>query len=167
MATLKVGILSDTHSFVDDAVARHFGSCDQIWHAGDVGCDDALKQLQGIGPEVIAVSGNIDTGLVRLRCPEQRIFDAAGAKVLMRHIGGYPGRYAPGVRSTLQDVHPKIFVCGHSHILRVIYDKDIDVLCINPGAAGRQGWQQVRTLVRLNITDGTPHDLQVIELGRR
>jgi hypothetical protein len=115
---------------------------------------------------VRAVSGNIDNATVRRYCPELLEFEAAGAKVILTHIGGYPGRYAPGMRRLLIEKRPTIMVCGHSHILRVMFDKEIGVLHINPGAAGYYGWQKVRTLVRFDITDGKPSNLEVIELGK-
>lgn len=145
----------------------YFDECDEVWHAGDVGGDDTLLEVQSLAPAVRVVSGNIDGGLTRLRCPELLEFDCAGASVVLTHIGGYPGRYAPGMRKLLADKRPTLMVCGHSHITKVMFDKTLGVLHINPGAAGRHGWQQVRTLIRLSITDGRPHDLEVIELGNR
>lgn len=145
----------------------YFAECDEVWHAGDVGGDDTLKEVLALAPTVRVVSGNIDGGLTRLRCPELFEFNCAGASVVLTHIGGYPGRYAPGMRKLLADKHPTLMVCGHSHITKVMFDKSLGVLHINPGAAGRHGWQQVRTIIRLSITDGRPHDLEVIELGIR
>jgi putative phosphoesterase len=163
---MKIGVISDTHTCWDDRYAKHFADCDEIWHAGDIGDVDTLKRLMAIGPKVRAVSGNIDNATVRRYCPELLEFEAAGAKVILTHIGGYPGRYAPGMRRLLIEKRPTIMVCGHSHILRVMYDKEIGVLHINPGAAGYYGWQKVRTLVRFDITDGKPSNLEVIELGK-
>ena len=158
--------MSDTHSCWDDRFARHFAACDEIWHAGDIGDVETLRRIQGIGPVVRAVCGNIDNGPVRRMCPELLTFDCDGAKVLMTHIGGYPGHYAPGMRNLIVAERPRIMVAGHSHLLRVINDPRLQCLHINPGAAGWHGWQQVRTLIRLNITAGVPHDLEVIELNR-
>lgn len=162
---MKIGILSDTHSCWDDRYAKHFAECDEIWHAGDIGDPDTLRKLMAIGPKVRAVSGNIDGGMVRRLCPELLEFEVAGARVILTHIGGYPCRYAPGMRRLLIEKRPTIMVCGHSHILRVMFDKEIGVLHINPGAAGYHGWQKVRTLVRVDINDGKPSNLEVIELG--
>ncbi len=162
----KIGILSDTHSCWDDRYAMHFAGCDEIWHAGDVGDDDTLRRLRGIGPEVRAVCGNIDSGLVRRLCPELMTFSIEDVKVLMTHIGGYPGRWAPGMRRLLIAERPQLVVCGHSHILRVMYDKELNLLHINPGAAGTHGWQRERTLVRLTIDGAQMRDLEVIELGK-
>lgn len=163
----KIGILSDTHSCWDDRYALHFAGCDEIWHAGDIGCMDTLKRLQGICPTVRAVRGNIDHGPITRLCPEIQDFRVEETGVWMTHIGGYPGRYAPGVRRMLIDARPKIMVAGHSHILKVMYDPELKLLHINPGAAGYHGWQKVRTLVRLAIDGAEVKDLEVIELGKQ
>ncbi|MCI5977696.1 MAG: metallophosphatase family protein [Bacteroidales bacterium] len=164
---MKIGVISDTHCMCDPRVVEYFRDVDEIWHAGDIGDGATLQWLQGICPVVRAVSGNIDGGIVRRLCPERLTFTTGGAKVMMTHIGGYPGHYAPGVRTALLAERPDIFVAGHSHILRVIFDRSLNVLYINPGAAGNQGWQKVRTLVRFELNDGKPSDLEVIELGPR
>ncbi len=122
--------------------------------------------MRAIGPRVRAVSGNIDSGMVRRMCPELLIFELEGVKVLMTHIGGYPGRYAPGMRRLLFEERPQLMVAGHSHILKVIYDQELSLLHVNPGAAGVHGWQKERTLVRLIIDNGDMRDLEVIELGK-
>lgn len=163
----KIGILSDTHSCWDDRYVLHFAGCDEIWHAGDIGCMDTLKRLQGICPTVRAVRGNIDHGPITRLCPEIQDFRVEETGVWMTHIGGYPGRYAPGVRRMLIDARPKIMVAGHSHILKVMYDPELKLLHINPGAAGYHGWQKVRTLVRLAIDGAEVKDLEVIELGKQ
>ena len=163
---LKIGILSDTHSCMDDRFATHFAECDEIWHAGDIGDDDTLRYLMGIGPRLRAVSGNIDTGLVRRKCPELLEFNAEDVKVIMTHIGGYPGKYAPGMRRLLAEKRPQLMVAGHSHILKVIYDPQLGLLHLNPGAAGTQGWQKQRTLMRLTIDGASISDLEIIELGK-
>ncbi len=162
----RIGLLSDTHSCWDDRFATHFAGCDEIWHAGDVGCIDVIARLEGVAPVVRAVRGNIDSGAVVRRCKEIECFETEGVKVWMTHIGGYPGRYAPGVRRMLAEERPKLMVCGHSHILRVQYDKELQLLHINPGAAGYHGWQRERTLVRFILDDGDIRDLEVIELGK-
>ena len=153
----RIGILSDIHSCWDDRFALHFADCHEIWHAGDIGDIDTLRRLQGIGPTVRAVHGNIDAAPLRRLCPEVLTFDIEGVKVFMTHIGGYPGRYAPGVRRMLIEARPQLMVCGHSHILKVMYD---------PGASGHHGWQRERTLLRLVIDTGQMRDLEVIELGK-
>lgn len=162
----RIGILSDTHSCWDDRYALHFRDCDEIWHAGDIGCLDTLQRLRAIGPEVRAVRGNIDHGPVARLCPEILSFTVEDVPVWMTHIGGYPGRYAPGVRRMLIDARPRLMVAGHSHILKVMYDSELDLLHINPGAAGHHGWQKERTLVRLTIDGADMRDLEVIELGK-
>ena len=162
----RIGILSDTHSCWDDRFATHFAGCDEIWHAGDVGCLDTLQRLKAIAPVVRAVRGNIDHGPVTRECPEILDFKVEDVKVWMTHIGGYPGRYAPGVRRMLIDSRPQIMVAGHSHILKVMYDRELNLLHLNPGAAGYQGWQKERTLMRLVIDGSDIRNLEVIELGK-
>lgn len=162
----RIGILSDTHSCWDDRYARHFASCDEVWHAGDIGDADTLRRLEKIAP-LRAVRGNIDHGDVARYCPEILLFEIEGVKVLMTHIGGYPGRYAPGIKRLLHQEKVKLMVAGHSHILKVMPDHELGLLHVNPGAAGYHGWQKVRTLIRLTIDNGTITDLEVIELGRR
>ena len=163
----RIGILSDTHSTWDDRYAVHFKDCDEIWHAGDIGDIDLLLRLQAIGPMVRAVRGNIDHGDVARVCPELLQFEVEGVHAVLTHIGGYPGHYTSRMYALLRRTRPQLMVDGHSHILRVMYDKSLGVLHINPGAAGTQGWQQVRTLVRLSIDGIDIRDLQVIELGKK
>ena len=162
----KIGILSDTHSCWDDRYAKHFAGCDEIWHAGDVGDISVIRRLEEIAPIVRAVSGNIDHGEVCRRCKELEMFEIEGVKVLVTHIGGYPGRYSLGMKRLLFENQINLMVTGHSHILKVMWDKEISTLHINPGAAGYHGWQKERTLVRLVIDDGEMRDLEVIELGK-
>lgn len=161
----KIGIISDTHSCWDDRFAKHFAGCDEIWHAGDIGWIDVIRRLEEVAPVVRAVRGNIDSGEVRRAFPEVQEFEVEGCKVLLTHIGGYPGRYAPGIERELLTTQTRIFVSGHSHILKVMYDEGLKCLHINPGAAGVHGWHKKRTLVRFIIDDGIPRDLEVIELG--
>jgi putative phosphoesterase len=161
----RVGLLSDTHSFLDDAVFKHFEKCDEVWHAGDFGnieLADALaafKRLRG-------VYGNIDGADIRQTYPEDLRFDCEGLDVWMTHIGGYPDKYNPRIKAEIYRNPPKLFITGHSHILKVIHDKKINCLHLNPGAAGKQGWQKVRTLMRFNVSDARIHDLQIIELSK-
>lgn len=162
----KIGLLSDTHSCWDDRFALHFKYCDEIWHAGDVGDISVIARLEGVCPVVRAVRGNIDGGQVLRRCPEIEMFQVEDVKVWMTHIGGYPGRYAPGVRRMLVEHRPKIMVAGHSHILKVMYDDELSLLHLNPGAAGHHGWQRERTLMRFVIDGSDIRDLEVIELGK-
>ncbi len=161
----KIGIISDTHSYWDPRYAEHFKDCDEIWHAGDIGSEAVINRLEALVPKLRAVYGNADGGLLRRRFKETEIFETEEVKVVMTHIGGYPGRYAPGIKSRLELSQPKLFVCGHSHILKVIPDRYLGVLTINPGAAGRQGWQTVRTLITMTLDHGSITGCQVIELA--
>lgn len=161
----KIGILSDTHGYWDERFAVHFQGCDEVWHAGDIGYIEIIERLREIVPTVRAVSGNIDHGIVKRSCPELEIFQVEGVKVLLTHIGGYPGRWSKGMKKLLRDKGIKLMVDGHSHILKVIYDPELDLLHINPGAAGQQGWHKVRTLVRLTIDGEEMRDCEVIELN--
>lgn len=163
----KIGILSDTHSKWDPRYVAHFADCDEVWHAGDIGDIGLLEQLRASFPVVRAVCGNVDSGEVRRECPELLEFTVEGVRVLLTHIGGYPGRYRPGMKKLLADDGIKLMVCGHSHILKVIPDPELGLLHVNPGAAGEQGWQRERTLVRLTLDDGEISALDVITLGRR
>ncbi len=163
---MRIGLLSDTHSFLDASILTHFRECDEIWHAGDFGNARLADELAAFKP-LKGVYGNIDGQDVRVAFPETAIFECEGVKVLMKHIGGYPGRYAPGVRPLLETVRPLLFISGHSHILKVVYDKKLGLLHINPGAAGKEGFHRVRTITRFTITGERIHDLEVIELGNR
>ncbi|MBD5263011.1 MAG: metallophosphoesterase family protein [Bacteroides sp.] len=161
----RIGILSDTHGCWDDRYAIHFKDCDEVWHAGDIGDYAIVERLQETVPMVRAVSGNIDHGMVRRKCPELEVFEVEGVKVLMTHIGGYPGKWSKGMKQLLKDNGIRLMVDGHSHILKVIYDKELGVLHINPGAAGKSGWHKVRTLVKLTIDGDDMRDCEVIELA--
>ncbi len=160
----RIGILSDTHGYWDDRYLKHFESCDEIWHAGDIGSLEVIQKLEAFRP-VHAVYGNIDGGDLRRFYREMDRFTLEGTDVLIKHIGGYPGRYDASIRERLFVRPPRLFVCGHSHILKVQYDKTLNMLYINPGAAGKYGFHKVRTLVRFAIDKGEFKDLEVIELG--
>lgn len=161
----RIGLISDTHGWLDDAVYRHFENCDEIWHGGDFGPGVAEK-LQAFKP-LKGVYGNIDGQDIRLEFPEKLRWKCEDVEVFMTHIGGYPGRYAPSIKNEIQANPPKLFISGHSHILKVIFDDKLKCLHINPGAAGRHGWHRMRTIVRLIIDDGIMKDCEVIELGKR
>ena len=161
----RIGLLSDTHSWWDDRYRQYFEECDEIWHAGDIGSMELAMRLQEIRP-LRAVCGNCDGGDLRRMFPLVLRWNCEGADVLMTHIGGYPGKYAPGIRSRLELSRPKLFVCGHSHILKVMPDRALGCLVVNPGAAGVQGWQVVRTLVTLTLDQGNITHAQVIELAK-
>lgn len=162
----RIGILSDTHSCWDDRYLKHFADCDEIWHAGDIGDISIIERLEATGKVVRAVAGNIDHGEVRRHCPEVLEFELEGVRVWLTHIAGYPGKYAPGVKRILRDDDIKLMVAGHSHILKVIPDPELHLLHVNPGAAGNQGWQRDRTLIKLTLSNGNISELDVITLGK-
>lgn len=163
----RIGLISDTHSFLDERVFHHFEKCDEIWHAGDVGNMSVLNQLEAFKPTK-SVYGNIDDHFIRNRIPEKNIFEVEGLKVYMIHIGGTPPRYAKGVLEDLRKERPGLFVCGHSHILKVMTDKNLGkMIYMNPGAAGHHGFHKIRTLLRFEIQSGKLQQLQAIELGSR
>lgn len=160
----RIGLLSDTHAWWDERYLKHFEQCDEIWHAGDIGSVEVAEKLAAFRP-LRAVYGNVDGHEIRLMFPEVLRFEVEGAEVLMKHIGGYPGKYDPSIRTALLINPPKLFISGHSHILKVKYDDRLGLLHINPGAAGTYGFHKVRTLVRFEIDRGKFQNLEVIELG--
>ncbi len=164
----RIGLLSDTHSFLDESIFDFFAECDEVWHAGDIGEPELADRLEAFKP-FRAVYGNIDGQAIRVRYPLDARFECEGLKVWMTHIGGYPKRYSKRVRESLQEdpQPPGLFISGHSHILKVMPDRKYKLLHINPGACGHHGWHKMRTLVRFNIAEGRPQDLEVIELGPR
>ncbi len=162
----RIGLLSDTHNYLDEAIIKHFQNCDEIWHAGDFGTIEIANRLRACKP-VKGVYGNIDGYDVRSEFPEQVCFYCENVKVFIKHIGGYPKKYAPGVKDAIIKQQPKLFIAGHSHIVKVMYDEALHCLHINPGAAGMQGWQQVRTVMRFVIDDSEIKNCEVIELGKR
>ena len=159
-------MLSDTHHYIDDAILNHAKQADEIWHAGDIGSIAVADELAALKP-LRAVYGNIDDDKVRISYPEHLRFTIEGLDVWMTHIGGYPGHYAPPIRKSLQEKTPGLFICGHSHILRVIRDPKFGMLTMNPGAAGVHGFHHVRTMLRFSIHDRKVSELDVIELGLR
>ena len=163
---MKIGLLSDTHSYLDPKVFHHFEDCDEVWHAGDIGNLEVLDQLEAFKPLRI-VYGNIDDHQLRARTPLNNVFTLAGLKVFITHIGGYPGRYTPRVRKILDEEKPGLYICGHSHILKVMPDPKRGLIHMNPGACGKHGFHKMRTLIRFRIEAGILHDVEVIELGLR
>ncbi len=161
----RIGILSDTHGYWDDRYYKYFEECDEIWHAGDIGSVEVAEKFQSFRP-FRAVYGNIDSRNIRIMFPETLRFDCEGVNVMMKHIGGYPGRYDTSVREILRQDPPSLFISGHSHILKVMYDDKLHLLHINPGAAGLYGQQAVRTLIRVDLHDGGCSNLEVIELNK-
>jgi uncharacterized protein len=162
----KIGLISDTHGYLDEAVFRHFDACDEVWHAGDFGTAELADKLRQFKP-LRGVWGNIDGSDLRQQFPEANRFVCEEVKVLMIHIGGYPGRYVPSVKNQLLADRPRLFISGHSHILKIMFDEKIGCLHINPGAAGKQGWHKMRTLVRFDIDGPQIKNCEVIELGPR
>jgi putative phosphoesterase len=162
---LQIGILSDTHGFVHPRVLDFFSGVNEIWHAGDQGNIKLASQLRDFKP-LRAVYGNIDGQDVRIEYPEIQLFQIEQVKVLMIHIGGYPGRYDSSARALIEQEKPKLFICGHSHILKVMYDKKHNLLHINPGAAGKYGIHRSITAVRLIIDNGNMRDLEVLDIPR-
>ena len=161
----KILLLSDTHSFIGDDILKYVKQADEVWHAGDIGdlkVTDAIKKLKPLR----AVYGNIDNAEARLEFPEHLKFICEGVKVWITHIGGYPGRYAPAVRDQIRLHTPDLFICGHSHILKVINDKKLKLLHMNPGAAGTHGFHKVRTMLRFEIIAEKIQNLEVIEFKR-
>lgn len=159
----RIGVLSDTHGSVPGQVFTFFKDVDEIWHAGDMG-RGVLEELRRF-KAVRAVYGNMDDYELRYEVPGTDIFCCEGLKVLMTHIGGWPGHYPGAMLQLLKGERPDIFVCGHSHILKVMWDKDLNLLHINPGAAGRQGFQKVNTLVRF-VIDGSPKELEILDFPK-
>jgi uncharacterized protein len=160
---VRIGLISDTHGFLDDRVFKHFEQCDEIWHAGDFGTIELADSLAAFKP-LRGVYGNIDGKELRQTFPENVRFNCEGMDVWITHIGGYPDRYSAHVRKEIYANPPGLFICGHSHILKVIFDKKINCLHLNPGAAGKQGWHKTRTLMRFTISEGKVKDMEVIEL---
>ncbi len=159
-------LLSDTHSYLDNRILSYARQADEIWHAGDIGntkVTDALKKIKPLR----AVYGNIDDHEVRKEFPLNNRFMCEAVDVWITHIGGYPGRYSPAVREKIKENPPKLFICGHSHILKVMHDKKLNLLHMNPGACGKQGFHQVRTMLRFEIEGENIKNLEVIELGKR
>lgn len=162
----KILLLSDTHGHLDQKILKYIDGADEVWHAGDIGSTAVADGISKIKP-LRGVYGNIDGHELRSQFPENQIFSCQGVKVLMTHIGGYPGRYNPRVKKLIQEEKPQLYVCGHSHILKVIPDRKNNLLHMNPGACGIQGFHKVRTLLRFELNQGKIENLEAIELGQR
>lgn len=160
----RIGLLSDTHGFWDEKYLKYFEQCDEIWHAGDIGSVELAQRLADFRP-LRAVYGNIDGQELRRLYPQTLRFTIEGAEVVMKHIGGYLGKYDPSIIGSLLVHPPKLFISGHSHILKVKYDKTLGMLHINPGAAGNYGFHKVRTLIRFTVNAGNFEDMEVVELS--
>ncbi len=163
----RIGLISDTHGYLDPRVFAHFSNCDEIWHAGDIGDISIIDQLEQFKPARI-VYGNIDNSEIARRTKEHLHFELEGFTIWITHIGGTPPKYNPSVYPLLRKNLPDIFVCGHSHILKVIRDKELeDMLYINPGAAGKEGFHKIRTILKFNLHEGVISQMEVVELGKR
>lgn len=162
----RIGIISDTHGTFDEPLREFLKDVDEIWHAGDIGSLELADRIAAFKP-LRAVSGNIDDGITRRVYPLFQSFECEGVQVLMTHIGGYPRHYDPRALARIQALRPKLFIAGHSHILKVIYDPVYEMLAVNPGAAGERGFHRVRTAIRLKIDGGEMHDMEVGEWPRR
>lgn len=162
----KILLLSDTHSHIDDVILKYAAQADEIWHAGDIGDISVTDRLSKIKP-LRAVFGNIDNTVIQQEFPLNNRFMCEGVDVYMTHIGGYPPKYNPRTRLEIQKKPPKLFICGHSHILKVMMDKKYKVLHMNPGACGKHGFHQVRTMLRFEIDGADIKKLEVVELGKR
>ncbi|MBL0308535.1 MAG: metallophosphoesterase family protein [Bacteroidetes bacterium] len=164
---LKIGLLSDTHGFLDTKIKEVFKDVDEIWHAGDIGTTELADELKQFKP-FFAVYGNIDGKELRMDFPLHLEMEKEGLKILLIHIGGYPGNYEPKARKKIEELKPDIFICGHSHILKVMRDQQHhNMLMMNPGAAGSHGFHKIKTVLRFNLDNGKIKDLEAIELGKR
>jgi putative phosphoesterase len=162
----RIGLISDTHSYLDEAVFNHFQPCDEIWHAGDFGTIELAHRLAAFKP-LKGVYGNIDTSDISSIYAENLFFQCEEVKVFITHIGGYPPKYNNRVKPLIQEYKPQLFISGHSHILKVMYDEKLQCLHMNPGAAGNQGWQKIRTIIRFTIDGSDIKNCEVIELGKK
>ncbi|MBN8577712.1 MAG: metallophosphoesterase family protein [Cytophagales bacterium] len=163
---MKIGLISDTHSYLDPTVFTYFNTCDEIWHAGDIGDARVVNELEKFKP-VRAVFGNIDDTEMQSRFPEDLWFTCEGLTVWITHIGGAPPNYNPRVKKVLREKVPDVFICGHSHILRVKKDPAYNMLYVNPGAAGNHGFHSIKTIIRFEINTKIISKLEAIELGKR
>lgn len=162
----KILLLSDTHGHIDDKILKYVKQADQVWHAGDIGSLEVTDAIKAIKP-LKAVYGNIDNSTIRTEFPEEVRFTCEGVDVWMIHIGGYPNRYTPNIRERIKSNPPKLFICGHSHILKVQWDKKLNLLHMNPGAVGQYGNHKIRTMLRFVIDNTEVKSLEIIELDKR
>lgn len=163
----RIGLLADTHHYLDEIIFEYFKDCDEVWHAGDFGSLELAHGLTSRVTTLRGVYGNIDGADIRKEFPEQLVFMCEDVKVMMRHIGGYPPKYNPETKKEILLHKPQLFISGHSHILKIMYDDKLNCLHMNPGAAGKQGWHKVRTLIRFIIDGAEMKNAEVIELGPR
>lgn len=163
---MKIALISDTHSFLGEDVIEHLKGVDEIWHGGDIGNPKLIEQLEAINP-LRAVYGNIDGHEVKAAFPLNDIWECEGVKVFMTHIGGYPGRYTKRAFAIIKNTKPDLYICGHSHICKVVKDQRLNLIHMNPGACGHEGFHQFRTLLLFDCVDGNVENLRLVELGQR
>ena len=161
----SIALLSDTHSVLDERFIRHLKNSDEIWHAGDIGSLDVYDKLTKLS-DVKAVYGNIDDHKIRIGLKSELFFKCEGVNIYMTHIGGYPGKYSKGIKEKIEKTNPNIFICGHSHILKIMNDKKNKLLFLNPGAAGNYGIHKLKTIIKFDIDDKKIRNLKIIELKR-
>lgn len=162
----RILLISDTHGHFDEKLLKYIAGVDEVWHAGDIGDLQVCEPIEKLKP-LRGVFGNIDDAGARKKFPEHNVFMCEKVKVFITHIGGYPGKYSPAARKIIQQEKPGLFICGHSHILKVMYDKQNDLLHLNPGAAGMHGFHNVKTVLRFAIDGSEIKEMEVIELGKR
>jgi len=162
-------LFSDTHNYFDPRIKPHIATANEIWHAGDIGSVNFFDELMKEFPEKTfrVVNGNIDDSKTKITYPDEQLFFCEKVKVFITHIGGYPKHYAKGIKEKLKQIEPTLFVCGHSHILRVIYDKELSVLHMNPGAAGNHGFHQIKTFLKFDIDGSNITNLNIVEIAKR
>lgn len=163
---MKIGLISDTHGYLDKKVFDYFVNCDEVWHAGDIGSEEVADALEKFKP-FKAVYGNIDDPAMQRRYPEDLWFTCEQSNVWITHIAGAPPNYNSRIKKLLTEKKPDILICGHSHILKVMHDKNYDMVFLNPGAAGNQGFHHMKTLLRFDISEKKISNMEVIELGKR
>ena len=161
-----IAVISDTHHNLDKRIKKHLNDCDEIWHAGDIGSIEIIDELKKTA-KVRAVTGNIDNHIIRRSLKEIELFKCEDIRVMLTHIGGYPGRYAKGIKERLEEYEPDLFICGHSHILKVMYDKKLKIMHMNPGAVGDYGIHKVKTILKFSVEKKEIKDLKVIEIPRK
>ncbi len=163
----SIGLISDTHGFVNEDYTQHLKDCDEIWHAGDIGPMDTMHQLEALGKPIRAVYGNIDDDKVRAEYPLNLFFDCEGVSIFMTHIGGYPPKIYKRVRKLIEENKPNLYICGHSHILKIMPDHEHDLIHMNPGACGHHGFHKFRTMILFDCDEGKLKNVRVVELGKR
>ncbi len=163
----KILLLSDSHSYLDDRILDYASKADEIWHCGDFGNWEVIEKLEELGKPLKGVYGNIDNTKIRSEFPEVNRFFCEKVEVLMIHIGGYPGKYTPLAKKEISKKAPKLFISGHSHILKAMFDKENNLLHLNPGACGKSGWHKMRTMMRFEIDGEEIKNMEIIELGTK